>query len=131
MDERSHVSVTRTAYLLGRASGPVTGRNMTRIGTTPSGSQRPRLTGAILLDRFARELIDPTRCGVPFDVTIPNKRTKFRQLLVGQFRDRGLDLLHGAHEERLSGQDCRASMIRQRPNDPRRRMARRLHLQEA
>src|SRR5271165_5091356 len=97
MDERSHVSATRTAYLPGRASEPLTGRNMTRIGTTLNGSQGPRLIGPILFDRLVRELIDPARCSVTFNVAIPNKRTKLRQLLVGQLRYCALDLLYRAH----------------------------------
>ena len=61
MDEKSHVSTTRTAYLPGRAFEPLTGRNMTRIGTTLGGSQGPRLAGAILVDRLVRELVESAR----------------------------------------------------------------------
>ena len=61
MGERSHVLAIQTAYLPGRASEPVTGRNITRIGTTLDESQGPRFTGAILLNRLVRELVEPAR----------------------------------------------------------------------
>ena len=61
MGERSRVLAVQTAYPPGHASEPVTGRNMTRIGTTLDESQGPRLTGAKFLDRLVRELVEPAR----------------------------------------------------------------------
>ena len=74
-------------------------------------SQRPCLAAAKFLNRFVCKVIQSTASCIPFNIAVPDKRPEFRQFLVGQFRDSGLDFLHRTHEMRLEGEKPRASMI--------------------
>ena len=80
---------------------PEAGHSMPRSGTMPDASQRPRLAGAILVDRLARHAVQATPCKVTLDIAVPNKDAKFRQFFVGRLSNNILDLLCRTHMEWL------------------------------